>query len=383
MARVSEYQYYEFLAIDRPLTAEQRSQLREQSTRAEITATRFTNEYQWGDFKGDPTALMRQYFDAHLYFANWGTRRLMFRVPRGALDAEVAYQYVYGDTAATIVATREHLIIDLYADREPDDDWEQSPSLGPMVDARAGLISGDLRLLYLAWLFAIQWEEIEDEDTEPPVPAGLDDLSASLRAVADFLEIDEDLIAAAALASPDREDDDPGALAEWIAALPARQKDTLLERVASGDSAQVQVQLLRRFRESRADKPGTAAPAARTAKQLWAAAGVLKTERERAAAERERAERARRETEKAAAYAKHLDDLSAREASAWQRAVTLIEAKNQRDYELAVTMLSALRDLAERDGRLDVFNGRIHDLRGQHRRKTSLMERFDAAGLPG
>jgi uncharacterized Zn finger protein len=110
---------------------------------------------------------------------------------------------------------------------------------------------------------------------------------------------------------------------------------------------------------------------------------VLKTERERAAAERERAERARRETEKAAAYAKHLDDLSAREASAWQRAVTLIEAKNQRDYELAVTMLSALRDLAERDGRLDVFNGRIHDLRGQHRRKTSLMERFDAAGLPG
>jgi hypothetical protein len=133
---------------------------------------------------------MRQYFDAHLYFANWGTRRLMFRVPRGALDAEVAYQYVYGDTAATIVATREHLIIDLYADREPDDDWEQSTSLGPMVDARAGLISGDLRLLYLAWLFAIQWEEIEDEDTEPPVPAGLDDLSASLRAVADFLEID-------------------------------------------------------------------------------------------------------------------------------------------------------------------------------------------------
>lgn len=50
---MSEYQYYEFLALDRPLTAEQRAELRSISTRAEITATRFTNEYHWGDLKGD------------------------------------------------------------------------------------------------------------------------------------------------------------------------------------------------------------------------------------------------------------------------------------------------------------------------------------------
>jgi hypothetical protein len=50
-AVVSEYQYYEFLAVDRPLSEAQRAQLRALSTRAEITATRFTNEYQWSDFK--------------------------------------------------------------------------------------------------------------------------------------------------------------------------------------------------------------------------------------------------------------------------------------------------------------------------------------------
>jgi hypothetical protein len=55
---VSEYQYYEFLAVDRPLSEAQRAQLRALSTRAEITATRFTNEYQWGDFKGDPRKMM-------------------------------------------------------------------------------------------------------------------------------------------------------------------------------------------------------------------------------------------------------------------------------------------------------------------------------------
>ena len=54
---MSEYQYYEFLALDRPLTTEQRAELRSISSRAEITATRFVNEYQWGDLKGDPRQL--------------------------------------------------------------------------------------------------------------------------------------------------------------------------------------------------------------------------------------------------------------------------------------------------------------------------------------
>ncbi len=51
---MSEYQYYEFLALDRALTDKQRAELRSLSTRAEITATRFVNEYQWGDLKGRP-----------------------------------------------------------------------------------------------------------------------------------------------------------------------------------------------------------------------------------------------------------------------------------------------------------------------------------------
>ena len=58
---MSEYQYYEFLALDRPLTAKQRAELRSISSRAEITATRFTNEYRWGDLKGDPLQMVKEY----------------------------------------------------------------------------------------------------------------------------------------------------------------------------------------------------------------------------------------------------------------------------------------------------------------------------------
>jgi hypothetical protein len=41
---MSEYQYYEFQAIDRPLSRQDREVLRSLSSRARITATSFVNK---------------------------------------------------------------------------------------------------------------------------------------------------------------------------------------------------------------------------------------------------------------------------------------------------------------------------------------------------
>jgi hypothetical protein len=54
---MSEYQYYEFQALDRPLTQKQISELRACSSRVRITPSSFINEYNWGDFKGNPEFL--------------------------------------------------------------------------------------------------------------------------------------------------------------------------------------------------------------------------------------------------------------------------------------------------------------------------------------
>lgn len=85
---MSEYQYYEFLSIDRPLTADEMDELRALSTRAAITPVSFTNEYNWGDFKGNPDKLMQRYFDAHVYVANWMTAIFMIRIPIEVLNSE-------------------------------------------------------------------------------------------------------------------------------------------------------------------------------------------------------------------------------------------------------------------------------------------------------
>jgi len=96
---MSEYQFYEFQAIDRPLSEKDRQALRDISSRASITATSLTNEYHWGNFKGDPLKLMEKYFDAFLYVSNWGTHWFMVRIPRKLINLKLARQYCIGDDA--------------------------------------------------------------------------------------------------------------------------------------------------------------------------------------------------------------------------------------------------------------------------------------------
>lgn len=91
---MSEYQYYEFLAVDRPLNTSEMDALRAISTRATITPRSFANEYSWSDLEADPTDLLVDYFDVHVYVSNRGTRVLGLRLPRELLSPEHAAERV-------------------------------------------------------------------------------------------------------------------------------------------------------------------------------------------------------------------------------------------------------------------------------------------------
>lgn len=379
---MSEYQYYEFLAIDRPLDEQQRAELRALSTRARITATSFVNEYHWGDFRGDPAALMERYFDAFLYLANWGTRRLMIRLPRGLLDLGVAERYCTGD-AASAWAAGDHVILSLSSEDE-DEYWEEGEGrLASIALVRSELAAGDLRLLYLSWLLSVQAEEVGDEEAEPPLPPGLRTLSAPLRAVADFLRLDEDLLAAAATASAEVQTvaESAGELGRWIEDLPGAEKDALLLQAARGEGGQVQAVLQRRFRAERFPGSTPADPGTRTAGELRDAAAARREERERVAAERRTQELARQARAAAAAREQRLDALALREEPAWQHVDSLIGTKKPREYDEAVAILLDLQALAERGGNGSAFSQRFRQLREQHLRKPSLIQRFENAGL--
>ncbi len=379
---MSEYQYYEFLAVDHPLDERQRTELRALSTRARITATSFVNEYHWGDFRGNPAVLMERYFDAFLYLANWGTRRLMIRLPRELLDLGVAKRYCTGD-AASVWAVGDHVILSLSSEDE-DEYWEEGEGrLASIALVRSELAAGDLRLLYLAWLLSVQAAEAGDEEAEPPVPPGLRTLSAPLHAVADFLRIDEDLLAAAAARSAEVQTvpQSAGELTTWIEGLPDAEKNSLLLRAARGEGSQVQAVLQRRFLTEGSLGGAPADPGTRTAGELRDAAATSGEERERLAAERRAQEQARQARAVAAAREQRLDALALREEQAWQQVNSLIDSRKPREYDEAVAILVDLRGLAERSGDGNVFSKRIGQLREEHLRKPSLLQRFDKAGL--
>ena len=119
---MSEYQYYYFEAVDTPLTDKQQQELRKISTRADINSRRFANEYNYGDLKADPLNLMKKYFDIHLYYANWGTRIIMFKIPRDRIDFDLVKRYENCETL-DISEIGKDLIIEITADTDDNDEW--------------------------------------------------------------------------------------------------------------------------------------------------------------------------------------------------------------------------------------------------------------------
>ncbi len=165
---MSEYQYYEFQAIDRPLNEADRQALRALSTRASITATSFTNTYEWGEFKGDPAKLMENWFDLHLYLANWGSRRLIIRLPARLVDRHRLNAFLTQADCAQLRLAGDNFVLDIDRDELDSEDWDEGSGwLAALAPLRADILAGDLRLFYLLWLTAVEDERFEDDEAEP------------------------------------------------------------------------------------------------------------------------------------------------------------------------------------------------------------------------
>jgi hypothetical protein len=389
---MSEYQYYEFQANDRPLTEKEMDQLRELSTRAEITPTSFWNEYNWGSFKGDPLKMMERYFDAFLYFANWGTHTLMLRLPREAVSLAEYEPYCTGE-CLSLHKTKTHIILEFHSDDEAGDwDPEGEPSLARLISLRTELLQGDLRPLYVAWLAGVQYAgydgEEDDDSIEPPVPPGLKSLSGAQRALASFLRLDEDALTVAAQASPALGDlqSESADLQRCIERLPADEKNQLLAALAEQKRPHLGMELRGRFLRHCAvsrkrTKRDDADPTRRTVHQIRNA-----IEQSREAFERQRKENEARQREAAARRAaeeraKHLNEIAPREEQIWQEVVSLTEASRPSEYDRAVDLLKDLRDLGEQRGLLSRFEARLEDLRAQRVKKPAFLKRLVKARL--
>jgi len=371
---MSEYQYYEFQAIDRPLTREDQDALRALSSRARITATSFVNEYNWGDFRGDPLKLMRQWFDLHLYLANWGSRHLMIRLPAHVVDRRLLDHVGNAIDGISIETAGEKVILAI--ERQLEDggyEVDDSGSLASLAPLRSDLLAGDTRLFYLLWLMAVEEEGIEPDEPEP-LP-GIGPLTGALEAFASFFGIDPDLVATAA----ERTAFDPipaGSAEAAIAAMDSSAKNKLLLRLFDGDPL-VAAELRAKVR---AGLPQVPHAAPRTVADLLARAEAIGAEREQMEARR-KAEQRRLAQEKAKREQRaRLDGLIRRGEVVWQEVETEIERRNASGYNLAAEMLSDLGIIANEHGKTVDFARRLAAIRERHKGKKAFLLRIEGLG---
>jgi len=293
---MSEYQYYEFLAIDRPLNRKQMDCLRSYSTRATITFSRFTNVYHWGNFKGDIGEWMKKYFDAFLYVANWGSRTLILRIPERLIDPETIARYC-ASGCFSWSCTGGNLLVWYDCGEVDDDRIDGEGWLSALVPIRNDLMRGDYRALYLGWLLALQYGEVEDGEEEPPLPPGIENLNASLSSLMEFFALDPDLVAAAVEGVHPQPNN---ALSEeevgtWLERLPEAEKNSILRELVLGDNPHLEEELrLRAARELRKQAAPNARPA-RLAGDIRRRAEAIAGERRRKEDEKRKRESARRE----------------------------------------------------------------------------------------
>ena len=293
---MSEYEYYEFMAIERPLGKAERAQLRRLSSRAEITSTSFINEYEWGDFKGNPKKLMEKWFDLHLYLTNWDTSRFMVRLPKRCVSRAHFDVFLKNSETATLIDAGDYVILDIIKDDEDewygeDDDGENSiDRLSCLVPLRHDLLSGDLRMLYLIWLVAVEDDSL-GEDVLEPLP-GIAPLNGALKALADLLSLDSDLVEAAAERCADESNVEISSehACQVLSAIPDHEKTALLVRIYEGDPY-ASIELRKQVQELTSSKSETMAVKKRTVLELCKRAAGIRKEREHAEATRKQAKR--------------------------------------------------------------------------------------------
>jgi hypothetical protein len=359
---MSEYQYVAFRAIDGPVSEKNLAFMRRQSSRAEITPWSFDNEYNFGDFRGDPAEMLRRGYDFHLHYANFGIHKLMIRLPHGLPDPRAAEPY-FVEGALYFLKDQKGpggiLGIEPYLEPGDQEDlWEIEAFPDRLLPLRAELLDGDLRPLYLAHLAIGGSEDEESEEAkEGPVPAGLDQLTDAQQALAEFYDLSEALIVAAARNSPTmphRQDSAKQYMA-WLECQPEATRNAWLAQLMADPQANVRREVLAAYQSSQAAPSWTTICPNRSLAELKAAAEEIERDTNQRKAEKAARERA-----------KKLADMAADPSPILRETEKLAKQRTLDAYAQVGDLLADLRNALAGSEQADLPEKQARKLREKH-----------------
>ena len=373
---MSEYQYYEFAAIDGPISDEGLRYARGCSSRANVSRVRRQNTYTFGDFHGSVDTLLKHY-DAHFYFANWGTVRLGVAFPKGAIAPEAIQPYLWrGDRYENTLTVKEvgnRCIVWWERNEEGGWGWTEGDGLiDQLIGVREELMRGDYRALFLGWLADFdpdEWQAPGDGAVVmAPIPAGLDQLSPALAALIEQFPVDQDALAVAAKLSqastPDRIP-----IAAVLERLSVSEMRALLARVAEGSGPGVMAEL------NRLTYPRVQIPAGQAMRYTNLAAKTIETrearrrkESEAAAAKRQREAELRKQ---------HLASIMQRSDTIWSGLDPLMDQRIASAYDQAAAQLQELRDAYAQAGDIGGFQQKLTGFRLRYSNRPAMLRRIE------
>ena len=372
---MSEYQRYEFMTVDRPLTPAELDAVNSLSSHIEASSTHALIEYNWGDFKHDPIKVLHQFFDGFLYWANWGSPQLAFRFPHGVLPGDLLDGYGL-DEFVTFTRHAKYDTLDIaFNEMEPPDEWVDY-ELGSLIAIRDELMEGDLRALYIVWLAGQRELGSYDEDEEyevstPPVPPAFGNLTAAQQSLVELVRVPQELLAAAAqhsqAAAPSSGED----MAAWIKLLAPERRDEYLVRLARNEPGLSRL-LVKELRELGRDK---------TRKMPEGERVTYATLLDESRGIKARQERERREQERAARQ-HYLQEIHDHQDTYWRQVEQAAIKATSSSYDEAVRVLVELRETAAHFNESQEFQDRFHAWAQSHLRRPGLLRRLQERQFP-
>jgi hypothetical protein len=382
---MSEYQRYEFMTMDRPLTREQLDEVNNLSSHIEASSTHAMIEYHWGDFKYNPIKVLHQYFDGFLYWANWGSPELALRFPHGVLPADLTDSYDFAD-CVIFTQHADYDILDIhFGEMSAPDEWTEY-ELGSLISIRDELMEGDLRALYIAWLAAqrlIVGDDEEDLDLEdddstsgvPEVPPALGSLTAAQQALVELLQLPQELLVAAAQHSTAATSSIKDDFVAWVELLPQERRKDYLVRLAHNEPGLSRL-LVKELRELGLSKANLTPAKGELVPYATLLAESKAIEERLAREKREQEERARQQ---------RLQNIHEHQDAHWRQVDLAVTRGSGAGYDEAVRLLVELRDVAEQFKEDQEFQTRFRTWIRPHLRRPALIKRLQERRftLPG
>jgi hypothetical protein len=367
---MSEYQYYEFVALDGPISDEGMKYAEGCSTRADVTPYRWRNEYNFGEFKGSPTKLL-QHYDAHLYTANWGTFVFAIGVPSDLIDVHAIEPYLWDEDwdIGLFTTTKPGRMIVSWQYAEEGGDcrcYDDVDMLDELAAIREEIIRGDLRALFIGWLASFDPDNMRTD--VPPIPAGLSGMTPAQRRLAERLDVasSDSLAAAETFSQPHR---NCGCnTTDIIDALSPDELRNDLRRVLDGESMRVVAELNRKAVGKCEDNAVNVEYKTFLEKFIHINGERLHREAEASAA-RARQEEAKRKRKLTATYD--------RTDETWQELDTLMKTKKNLAYDDIAQTLHELATAHTFKERTEEFQTRLATFRSQWANRPAMMRRIE------